>query len=172
MLCERRPEIDAAILERLQRIARASIGSMAKSVGLSPSACPLAYSSFGAEGLYPQCCQDARSWLGASVFVEVSLEKKGVRTQQKLGCAISKCSRSLSAIWWRVIPIIDRTEQLQKREFMPSLIRCNRRIGTTASKTVVANSKIYCRLFDNLILRSSFACQQLRLSLLDAIDDV
>lgn len=94
MPLEKLSEIDAAILDRLQRNARISNASLAKSVGLSPSACLRRVRALEEKGYvrsYVTMLNPERLGLGASVFIQVSLEKKDEVTLQGFERAIAKC---------------------------------------------------------------------------------
>jgi Lrp/AsnC family transcriptional regulator, leucine-responsive regulatory protein len=98
MLSERLLELDAAILERLQRNARESNASLAKAVGLSPSACLRRVRSLEERGYmrsYVTMLNPERLGLGASVFIQVSLEKKDESTLQRFEQSIAKCPEVL-----------------------------------------------------------------------------
>jgi Lrp/AsnC family leucine-responsive transcriptional regulator len=88
-------EIDAEILERLQRNARLSNAALAKAVGLSPSACLRRVRSLEQHGYvrsHVTMLNPESLGLGASVFIQVSLEKKDETTLQGFERAVVKCS--------------------------------------------------------------------------------
>ena len=94
MPIEKLQAIDADILERLQRNARVSNASLANVVGLSPSACLRRVRSLEQRGYvrnYVTMLNPERLGLGASVFVQVSLEKKDESTLQRFEREIYKC---------------------------------------------------------------------------------
>jgi Lrp/AsnC family transcriptional regulator, leucine-responsive regulatory protein len=89
------PEIDAQILERLQRNARLSNAALAKAVGLSPSACLRRVRSLEQRGYvrsYVAMLSPEKLGLGASVFIQVSLDKKDAATLQGFERAVSRRS--------------------------------------------------------------------------------
>lgn len=95
---EKLPVVDAKILDRLQRNARISNAALAKSVGLSPSACLRRVQSLEHRGYmrsYVTMLSPERLGLGASVFIEVSLEKKDEQTLQRFEQSITKCPEVL-----------------------------------------------------------------------------
>jgi len=88
-------EIDANILVRLQRNARLSNAALAKAVSLSPSACLRRVRALEERGYvrsYVAMLNPERLGLGASVFIQVSLEKKNESTLQSFEQAIAGCS--------------------------------------------------------------------------------
>lgn len=88
-------KVDADILSRLQRNARLSNASLAKAVCLSPSACLRRVRALEQRGYvrsYVAMLNPEQLGLGASVFIQVSLEKKDESTLQGFERAITKCS--------------------------------------------------------------------------------
>jgi DNA-binding Lrp family transcriptional regulator len=88
-------DLDAQILERLQGNARLSNSALAKAVGLSPSACLRRVRSLEHGGYvrsYVAMLSPERLGLGASVFIQVSLEKKDQATLQGFERAIARRS--------------------------------------------------------------------------------
>ncbi|HMO83560.1 MAG TPA: Lrp/AsnC family transcriptional regulator [Lacipirellulaceae bacterium] len=95
MSSESLSDVDAEILARLQRNSRISNASLAKAVGLSPSACLRRVRALEGRGFvrnYVAMLAPERLGLGASVFVQVSLEKKDEKTLQGFERAIAQCS--------------------------------------------------------------------------------
>lgn len=89
------PPVDAEILDRLQRDARISNASLARAVDLSPSACLRRVRALEKRGFvrsYVAMLNPERLGLGASVFVQVSLEKKDQSTLKGFEQAIGACS--------------------------------------------------------------------------------
>lgn len=98
MSIEALSDLDAKILDRLQRNARISNAALAKAVGLSPSACLRRVQALEERGYmrsYVAMLSPERLGLGASVFIEVSLEKKDEPTLQRFEQAITKCPEVL-----------------------------------------------------------------------------
>lgn len=88
-------EIDIEMLRRLQRRARLSNVELAKKVGLSPSACLRRLRNLEQQGLireYVTLLDPVQVGLGASVFIQVSLERKDEATLKSFESAISKHS--------------------------------------------------------------------------------
>jgi Lrp/AsnC family transcriptional regulator, leucine-responsive regulatory protein len=91
MPVEKLSEVDVKILERLQHNARLSNASLAKTVGLSPSACLRRVQALQRRGFmrsYVTMLDPEKLGLGASVFVQVSLDKKDEPTLQRFEQAI------------------------------------------------------------------------------------
>lgn len=98
MQTEKLNEIDFKILDRLQHNSRISNAALAKFVGLSPSACLRRVQSLEQQGYmrsHVTMLDPKRLGLGASVFIEVSLEKKDEPTLQRFEQAITKCPEVL-----------------------------------------------------------------------------
>ena len=88
-------EIDVEILRLLQRAARQSNVDLAKKVGLSPSAClrrNRALEKLGVIRDYVTLLDPKQLGLGASVFVQVTLERKDETSLKRFETAISKHS--------------------------------------------------------------------------------
>jgi DNA-binding Lrp family transcriptional regulator len=91
MPMEKLADIDAALLRLLQRNARITNADLAKAVRLSPSACLRRVRSLEQRGYvrgYVTMLSAERLGLGASVFIQVSLEKKDEATLQSFERAI------------------------------------------------------------------------------------
>lgn len=98
MPADKLSEIDARILDRLQQNARISNASLSKAVGLSPSACLRRVQALEERGYmrkYVTMLNPELLGLGASVIVEVSLEKKDEQTLQRFEQSIAKCPEVL-----------------------------------------------------------------------------
>jgi Lrp/AsnC family transcriptional regulator, leucine-responsive regulatory protein len=98
MHVEKLPAIDAEILDRLQHNARITNAKLARLVGLSPSACLRRVQSLEDRGYmrsYVTMLSPERLGLGASVFIEVSLEKKDEQTLERFEQSIAKCPEVL-----------------------------------------------------------------------------
>jgi Lrp/AsnC family leucine-responsive transcriptional regulator len=83
MPASRLPEVDIQLLARLQQNARISNIALANAVGLSPSASLRRVRALEEQGYIHRSVtllNPTRLGLGASVFVQVSLEKKDERT--------------------------------------------------------------------------------------------
>ncbi len=88
-------EIDVEILRLLQRAARQSNVDLAKKVGLSPSAClrrNRALEKLGVIRDYVTLLDPKQLGLGASVFVQVTLERKDETSLKRFETAIGKHS--------------------------------------------------------------------------------
>jgi Lrp/AsnC family leucine-responsive transcriptional regulator len=88
---EKLADIDAALLRLLQRNARITNSDLAKAVRLSPSACLRRVRSLEQRGYvrgYVTMLSAERLGLGASVFIQVSLEKKDEATLQSFERAV------------------------------------------------------------------------------------
>jgi Lrp/AsnC family leucine-responsive transcriptional regulator len=86
-------ELDGHILERLQKNARISNASLARSLGLSPSACLRRIQSLEQAGFiraYVAMLSPERLGLEVSVFIQVSLEKKDATSLQTFEKSIIK----------------------------------------------------------------------------------
>ena len=85
--------VDAQLLQLLQRNARLTNASLAKSLRLSPSACLRRLRSLEERGFvrsYVAMLDPERLGLGASVFIQVSVDKKDEATLQGFERAIAK----------------------------------------------------------------------------------
>ena len=88
-------DVDVSLLRLLQRSARQSNVELAKKAGLSPSACLRRIRALEKQGIirhYVTLLDPKQLGIGASVFIQVSLERKDEATLKQFEAAITERS--------------------------------------------------------------------------------